>query len=91
MESIIKNYQILHELWEKAADIIRDTETIASVRGVASQMSTFYFFFGISISVKFYCDTLIISVGPYRQPCSASEGQIIADMTKRTLQGLQTD
>ena len=40
MEGIIKNYQILQELWEKAADIMRDTETIARIRGVASQMST---------------------------------------------------
>ena len=31
MESIIKNYQILQELWEKAADIIHDTETMGLI------------------------------------------------------------
>ena len=40
MESIIKNHQILKELWEKASDITRDTETVAKNWGVASQMST---------------------------------------------------
>ena len=47
MESIIKNYQTLQELWEKAADITRDTEAIARIRGVASQMNKFDFFFSL--------------------------------------------
>ena len=89
MESIIKNYQILQELWEKVADIIRDTETIARIRGVASQMSTFDFFFGLVLNfgeiLLRHTDNLSRTL---QKPCSASEGQIIADMTKRTLQGL---
>ena len=44
MQSIIKNYQVLQELWEQAADVARDTETIARIQGVASQMKTFEYF-----------------------------------------------
>ena len=43
MQSIIKNYEVLQELWEQAADVARDTETIARIQGVASQMKTFDF------------------------------------------------
>ena len=44
MQSIIKNYKVLQELWEQAADVARDTKTIARIQGVASQMKTFEFF-----------------------------------------------
>ena len=90
MESIIKNYQVLQELWEKAADIIRDTETIARIWGVASQMSTFDFFFGLAFGEILLRHTDNLSKA-LQKPCSASEGQIVADMTKWTLQGMRTD
>ena len=35
MQSIIQNYSILQELWEKAVDVVRDTETKARIQGVA--------------------------------------------------------
>uniref|UniRef100_A0A1X7U3E0 DUF4371 domain-containing protein n=1 Tax=Amphimedon queenslandica TaxID=400682 RepID=A0A1X7U3E0_AMPQE len=44
MQSIIQNYSILQELWEKAAEIVHDSKTIASIRGVESQMRLFDFF-----------------------------------------------
>ena len=31
MKSIICNYEVLDELWEKACNIVRDTETIAQI------------------------------------------------------------
>jgi len=47
MKSIICNYEVLVELWEKTCEIVRDTETIAWIRGVVAQMSTFSFYFGL--------------------------------------------
>lgn len=47
MQSIIENYAILQELWSMAADVARDTDTKARIRGVAAQMTTFDFFFGL--------------------------------------------
>ena len=39
MKSIICNYEVLIELWEKATEIVKNTKTIARIRGVAAQMS----------------------------------------------------
>ena len=46
MSSIIQNYNVLVELWSKAADIVKDPETITRIRGVESQMSSFEFLGG---------------------------------------------
>ena len=59
MQSIIKNYQALQELWEQAADVARDTEAIARIQGVASQMKTFEYFLA-SCLVRCVCAMLII-------------------------------
>ena len=87
MQSIIQNYTVLQELWEQAADIVHDTETIARIRGVASQMQ---FFFGLvlgEIPLR-HTDNLSRTL---QKSCSASEGQIVADMTKRTLSGIRSE
>ena len=33
MLSIIQNYTVLNELWDKACNVVGDTETIAGIRG----------------------------------------------------------
>ena len=84
MQSIIQNYSVLQELWDQAADIVHDTETIARIRGLASQMQCFYFFFGLVLGEVLHRHTDNLS-RTLQKSCSASEGQIVADMTKRTL------
>ena len=49
MKSIIENYSALQDLWEKAAEIVRDTETIARIRGVSAQMTSFDFLCGLML------------------------------------------
>lgn len=44
MKSIISNYSVLQELWEEAAKLVHNSEMIARIRGVASQMELFDFF-----------------------------------------------
>ena len=53
-------------------------------------MSTFDFFFGLTFGEILLRHTDNLSKA-LQKPCSASEGQIVADMTKRTLQGMRTD
>lgn len=81
MQTIIKNYKVLQELWEQAAGVARDTETIARIQGVASQMKTFEYFFGLVFGEMLlrHADNLSRTL---QKPCSASEGQSIADMTE---------
>ena len=90
MQSIIQNYTVLQELWEQAADIVHDTETIARIRGVASQMQCFDFFFGLVLGEILLRHTDNLS-RTLQKSCSASEGQIVADMTKRTLSGIRSE
>jgi len=44
LASILSNYTVLQELWNELCDIVKDTETIARINGVASQMKSFDFF-----------------------------------------------
>ena len=88
MQSITKNYSVLQELWEQAADVARDTETIARIQGVASQMKTIEYFFGLVFDEMLLRHAENLS-RTLQKLCSASEGQSIADMTKRTLQKMR--
>ena len=47
LASILSNYTVLQELWDELSDIVKDTETIARINGVSSQMKNFDFFFGV--------------------------------------------
>ena len=47
LASVLSNYTVLQELWNDLGDIVKDTETIARINGVASQMRNFDFFFGV--------------------------------------------
>ena len=85
-KSIIKNYSALQRLWEEAADISHDTETIARIRGVAAQMNKFEFFFGLILSEVLLSHTDNLSKSLQSKNCLAAGGQLIADMTKRTYQ-----
>ena len=49
LASILSNYTVLQELWEKSVEIIKDSETIARINGAASQMSTFKFLFDVEL------------------------------------------
>ena len=49
MQSIIQNYSVLQELPEEAIDMVLDTETIARIRGVATQMTYFDYFFWLGV------------------------------------------
>ena len=54
MLSIIQNYTILNELWDKACNVVGDTETIARIIGAAAQMAFFEFFLGLFWVSCFY-------------------------------------
>ena len=47
MMSIIQNYNVLNELWGKACEVVKDTETIARIRGAEAQMVSFELFYGL--------------------------------------------
>ena len=38
---------MLQELWDECVELVKDSETIARINGVTSQMRTFSFLFGV--------------------------------------------
>ena len=84
MQSIIQNYSILHEVWEHATEIVHDTETIAHIQGVASQMHSFDLFFGLALAESLLCHT-DNSSRTLQTTCSAAEGKRAAEMTRKIL------
>ena len=85
MNSIIQNYSVLQQVWDEATDIVRDSETIARIQGVASQMQNFDFFFGLVLGECVLRNVDNLSKTLQSKTCSASEGQLIANQTKTTL------
>ena len=74
MKSIIQNYEVLMEVWDKACEIIKDTETIARIQGIASQMITFDFFYGLVLGETLLRHTDNLSRTLQHSHLSASEG-----------------
>ena len=49
LKSVLDNYSILQELWEKSVKLAKESQMTARIVGVASQMATFDFYFGVYI------------------------------------------
>ena len=73
MLSIIQNYTALNELWDKACNVVGDTETIAGIRGAAAQMASFEFFLGL-LWVRCFYAIPTTSVGHFRKNEHLGEG-----------------
>ena len=91
MKSIICNYEVLIELWEKATEIVKDTETIARIQGVPAQMSTFSFYFGLVLGELLLHHSDNLNKTLQHDKLSAAEGQAIAVITNTTLASLRND
>lgn len=80
MKSIIDNYNVLNEGWDKACNIVKDTETIARIRGIEAQMASFEFFFGLVLGETLLRHTDNLSRTLQGEHTSAAEGQAVASM-----------
>ena len=91
LSSIIDNYSELLKTWEKAGEVARDTESKARIQGVAAQMNTFDFHFGIFLSELVLRHTDNLSKTLQNKACSAAEGQKLADMVVETLLAIRNE
>ena len=91
MESILENYQVLVDLWDWSLTNCSDTDMKARIRGVASHMMKFDFFFGLCLGqcMLRHADTLSATL--QKEDMSAAEGQAVAAMTVKTLRSMRTD
>ncbi len=89
MDSIVRNYSVLQELWDEAVSLVHDSEVIARIRGVASQMQLFDFFFGLVLGENLLRNTDNLSRTLQKKNYSASEGQLTAHRTKDVLKSIR--
>ena len=91
LTSILENYQILQTTWEQATEVSTDTEIKARILGVSTQMSKFDFLFGIVLGQLILGHSDNLSKTLQKKTCSAAEGQDVAYMVIKTLQGIWTE
>lgn len=91
LASILVNYNELLELWEQARQATSDTEMKARIIGIAAQMGTFRFLFGLILSEMILRHTDKLSQSLQNPKLSSTEGYEIAMLTVKTLQSLRTD
>ena len=89
MQSIIQNYSVLQELWDKAVEIIHDSDTIARIRGVAAQMQSFDFF-GLVLGESLLRNTDNLSRTLQKKDFLLAEGQLTMEQTRRTLMSIRS-
>lgn len=89
--SILANYNEIKVLWERALLVTSETEMKARIRGIDSQMNSFRFFFGLQLSQVILRHTDKLSATLQNPALSSVEGQEIASLTVKTLQGMRSD
>ena len=89
LKSIID--KVLQETWEMAIDIVRDPEMKSRINGVASQMKSFDFLFGVMLAQLILVHSDNLSRTLQRKDISAAEGQLVADLTVRTLSKIRPE
>ena len=90
-KSILDNYTVLIELWNKSLEQVRDTEMKARIQGVVAQMATFDFYFGASLALLILRHADNLSKTLQKKDISAAEGQTVTAMTNSTLKTIRTD
>ena len=88
---ILANYDNIQLLWETAVHATSDTEMKARIQGVASQMHTFKFLFGLILCEMILRHTDKLSQTLQQPKLSSVEGHEVAMLIVKTLQHLRTD
>lgn len=91
LKSIMDNYEVLQELWIEALQIVRDTDMKARINGVASQMRSFNYFYGVCLGHLILRHSDNLSKTLQKTDISAAEGQEVTSMTLTSLQLIRND
>ena len=91
LQSIIRNYQVLLQLWEASLEFVKEAEMRSRIQGVSVCMQSFEFFFGLVLAELLLNHSDNLSKTLQSPRLSAAQGQKIAQMTVCTLQSLRSD
>ncbi len=89
--SISDNYETLRDTWYVANQESKDSEMRARISGVAKQMESFDFLFGIELGQKVLCMADNLSSTLRGSKVSACDGQSVVKMTFTALQTIRSD
>ena len=89
--SISENYEALMETWAEAKQINNDSEMSARIGGVAKQMESFDFFFGLELGRIVFSMSDNLSKALQGSSISASEGQSLMKMTLVAFQAIRSE
>ena len=89
--SISENYEALMETWAEAKQINNDNEMRARIGGVAKQMESFDFFFGLELGRIVFSISDNLSKALQGSSISASEGQSLMKMTLVAFQAIRSE
>ena len=84
LNSVLNNYSVLQELWEESVKVTKESQIIARIIGIASQIATFDFYSGVHIGEMILRHTYIKHI-------SAAEEKYFASLVKTTLQFMCSD
>ncbi len=90
LKSILSNYQTLQLLWEESLNATTDHEMKCRIRGVASYMESFDFFFGVTLGELILCHSDNLSMTLQSPNMSAAEAQQVVSMTVKTLKKMRS-
>ena len=91
LKSITDNFDVLRDTWEKAMEVVKNSETKARIGGISIQMGTFDYLYGNLLGqlVLNHVDNLSSTL--QHRSMSADEGQVLAKMTVETLKSIRDD
>ena len=90
-KKIMDNYKGLLELWEQSLQENLDFETKSRIGGCKTQMKSFRFYFGLSLSQRLYAITDNLSKTLQQERMSALRGKELADLTVKTLENMRNE
>ena len=87
----LENYEALMETWAEAKQINNDSEMRARIGGLAKQMESFDFFFGLELGRIVFSMSDNLSKALQGSSISASEGQSLMKMTLVAFQAIRSE
>ena len=91
LQSIYENYVFLRTMWDECLQTVKQPDIKARINGVKTQIEKFNFFFGIQFGERILKHTDNLSRALQNGAYSAAEGQIVAELSVRTLQSMPDD
>ena len=91
LESVLKNYTVLQELWIDCEDFVKDADARARINGVSAQMKSFDFLFGVVLGELVLMHSDNLSKTLQHKHLSTAEGQATAALSVKTIEIIRDD